>query len=95
MRQSEHSRLGGKVALRPGRDNGDVADATARLVKAVGKRVDDPEDLQHLAKIDTALRVAWQTAIKELRRSGYPDRVIGEALGTTRQAVEQRWPRAA
>jgi hypothetical protein len=33
--------------------------------------------------------------IAGIRRSGFTDRQIGAVLGTTRQAVEQRWPRAS
>lgn len=73
-----------------------MADAVCRLILAVGKRVavEDPEDLRLLLTLDTALQEAWQIAVEGLRRSGYPDREIGAVLGTTRQAVEQRWPRA-
>lgn len=77
------------------RDTGDVAAATARLVRVVGRRVaeQDPADLAALHLLDEALREAWATAIAGLRTTGASDAVIGEALGVTKQAVAKRWPR--
>jgi hypothetical protein len=77
------------------RETPDVTAATVRLIRSVGKRVawEDPEDLAYLLKLDAALKEAWRTAVDGLRTHGATDRQIGQALGTTRQAVEQRWPR--
>jgi hypothetical protein len=87
-----------KVSLprrRPYRDTDDVADGVCRLIRAVGRRIanEDPDDLRSLILLDAALRQAWADAIEGLRRSEFTDREIGRVLGTTRQAVEQRWPR--
>jgi hypothetical protein len=88
-------RLRGKATLPPTyRETPDVADATGRLIKAVGKRVatEDPDGLACLAALGESLAEAWRCAIDGLRASGFSDREIGEQLGTSRQAVEQRWP---
>lgn len=78
------------------RETADVAEAVGRLIRAVGKRVavEDPPDLLYLVALDLEVRKAFAIAIEGLRCSGFTDREIGQALGTTRQAVEQRWPRS-
>jgi hypothetical protein len=55
-----------------------------------GQSTRDPIKTQVL---EEAAKIAWEVAVQGIRRSGFTDREIGEALGTTRQAVEQRWPR--
>jgi hypothetical protein len=77
------------------RETPDVVKATARLIRAVGKRVavEDTIELRYLLRLDTALEEAWLIAVTGLRRSGYTDRQIGIVLGTTKQAVQKRWPR--
>jgi hypothetical protein len=94
-------RFGGKAALPPKRpqayrETPDVADAVCRLIRAIGKRIatEDPPDLLLLVELEQEVRQAWQVAVAGLRRSGATDREIGQVLGTTRQAVEQRWPRS-
>jgi hypothetical protein len=87
----------GKASLprkRVERETADVVEAVCRLVRAVGRRVADenPEDIAQVSAIADALDEAFATAVAGLRRR-YSDRLIGEALGVTRQAVEQRWPR--
>lgn len=69
--------------------------ATRRLIQVVGKRIatEDANDLLLLRDLEQELRQAWQVAVEGVRHSGATDREIGKALGTTRQAVEQRWPR--
>jgi hypothetical protein len=92
---------GGKAALpqerrqAPYRETPDVASATARLIRSVGKRIatEDPDGLAALGLLQESLDEAWSAAVEGLRSSGYTDREIGAELGTTRQAVEQRWPR--
>ena len=90
---------GGKATLprkrREYRETPEVAEAARRLIGALGKRlaVEDPADLQQLLLLDDAMRTTWATAVEGLPSSGFTDREIGRALGTTRQAVEQRWPR--
>ena len=69
--------------------------AVCRIVTAIGKRVaeEDPDDLAFLLDLDRALREAWATAVAGLRESEFTDADIGRVLGTTKQAVQQRWPR--
>lgn len=66
------------------------------MIRSVGKRValEDPENLASLTVLEEALREAWALAIAGLRETGWSDPAIGRQLGMTRQAVEQRWPRA-
>jgi hypothetical protein len=45
-----------------------------------------------LLGIESAVKEAYTTAIAVMRQSGFTDHEIGEVLGTTRQAIEQRWP---
>jgi hypothetical protein len=65
------------------------------MVMALGRRVgeEDPGDLRYLDSLDSALAAARALAVDGLRRGGATDVQIGEALGMTRQAVQQRWPR--
>lgn len=90
--------LRGKVALPPKRryrETPDVTEATGRLIRAIGQRVatEDPEDLALIVQLEQEVRQAFAVAVNGIRASGFTDREIGAALGTTRQAVEQRWPR--
>jgi hypothetical protein len=92
-------RLGGKETLprkrRRYRETPDTAGAARRLIFSVGERVatEDPKDLVYLVALNDELRTAWMTAVAGIRESGFTDREIGAALGMSRQAVEQRWPR--
>jgi hypothetical protein len=97
---SADGRPRGKVTLSPRRrqryrETPEVVVATRRLIRAIGKRIatEDPPDLLLLAELEQEVRHAWQIAVEGIRGSGFTDREIGEVLGTTRQAVEQRWPR--
>jgi hypothetical protein len=88
----------GKLTLparRRYRETPEVVAATRRLVRVVGERIatEDPADLRLLFDLERDLRHAWSTAVSGIRSAGFTDREIGEVLGTTRQAVEQRWPR--
>lgn len=80
---------------KPYRETPEVIAGLARQIKAAGKRVstEDPEDLRHLQLLQGVLDEAWQGSIAGLRASGYSDGAIGEVLGVTKQAVQQRWPR--
>jgi hypothetical protein len=82
-------------ARRRYRETPEVVNATCRLIRVVGQRIatEDAADLRLLVQLDQELRQAWLTAVAGVRAAGFTDRQIGEALGTTRQAVEQRWPR--
>lgn len=82
-------------AKRPYRETPDVAAAVGRLVRTVGRRVatEDPVDLEILVDLTAALDEAWRTAIAGLRATGHTDGDIGAALGVSKQAVAQRFPR--
>src|SRR5262249_51168040 len=84
----------GKVSLptrRAPRETADVADATRRLVRALGKRcaVEDPDGLLLLRGLQDELDEAFALSVAGLRSNGFTDREIGETLGVTRQAIEQ------
>jgi hypothetical protein len=84
--------------LSPGRryrETPEVVAATRRLLRVVGKRIatEDPADLRMLVDLDQELEHAWAVAIAGVRATGSTDREIGRVLGTTKQAVQQRWPR--
>ena len=98
---STEARPGGKELLPPKRrqrryrETPDVADGARRMLRRVGERIatEDPEALMLLRALDHEFEQAWAVAIDGQRRSGFLDRQIAEALGRSRQAVEQRWPR--
>lgn len=77
------------------RETSDVAGAAVRMVRALGKRAgqEDPEDLRELLRVRAELDAAMGAAIEGLRAGGHNDIAIGEVLGMSRQAVQQRWPR--
>lgn len=86
--------------LTPKRRNGhkedsDIAAAVARLIRALGKRAAtaDPNTGADLKMLEAEIASAWATAIVGWRRSGFTDADIGAALGVSKQAVQQRWPR--
>jgi hypothetical protein len=76
------------------RETPDILDGICRFVAALGKRVatEDVDSLRLLRELDRAVERTWATAVAGLRTTGYSDREIGEQLGITRQAVQQRWP---
>lgn len=89
-----------KAALSPDRrsryrETPDIASAAVRLVGAIGRRIadGDPEDLTELARVEHAVAEAFRTGVAGLREAGRSDSEIGSVLGTTKQAVAQRWPR--
>lgn len=79
------------------RSDVDVASAIARQVRALGKRVGgaDPDSAQLLTLVGCALDDAWAGAVAEWRATGFSDTEIGHELHVTKQAVQQRWPRAS
>lgn len=85
----------GLSAAKPYRETPSVVEAVCRLIRAVGRRVagEDTDGLRLLTALDEALQAAWQDAIAGQRRT-YTDGEIGRAIGTTKQAVSKRWPRA-
>jgi len=76
------------------RETPEVAAATARMIRAIGRRVgeEDHTSIESLQVLQVALDDAWRHAINEHRRAGTPDREVAELLGITRQAVQYRWP---
>ena len=78
------------------RETPDVAAAVERLILTVGRRLawEDPEGLTLLRRLAEAVGEAWRIAIAG-QRCTFSDRQIADALGVTRPAVTQRWPRDA
>lgn len=78
------------------RETPEVVDAVVRLIRAVGKRIaeEDSEALELLRCLEAEVSDAWRVAVDGQRRAGFSDRDVAEALGVTRPAVTQRWPRA-
>lgn len=76
------------------RETREMSDGICRQVAALGKHIatEDVDSLRILRALDHAVEQAWAIAIVGLRKTGYSDREIGEMLGVTRQAVQQRWP---
>lgn len=77
------------------RDTDEVAKAAGRMIAAVGKRLalDDPDSLYLLKQLEGEIAKATALAVEGMRANAHTDKAIGEALGMTRQAVQQRWPR--
>ena len=77
------------------RETSEVAQAARRMIRSVGNRLaeQDVEDLAMLDHLEAAVQLARADAIEGMRQHGITDREIGEQLGMTRQAVQQRWPR--
>ena len=95
---SSQRAAGGKSSLparRRYRETPEVVAGIRRQIRAVGRRIatEDPADLRFLLDLERELQRAWRIAVVGIRGAGFTDREIGEILGTSRQAVEQRWPR--
>lgn len=95
-------RFADKARLSPGRrslhvDDAKITAAIERQMRALGRRlaVDDPDAALLLRRLDTELTLAWAHAVAGWRASGFTDGDIARVLGVTKQAVAQRWPRAA
>lgn len=82
-----------KPAKRRYTSNGQYFEMIERTVKKAGERVAfaDPDDLARLEGIHDFVECAIATAISGLRQAGFTWESIGEALGTTRQAAQQRY----
>lgn len=68
----------------------------ARHAEALGRRIDDPEGARQALDILALFEAAVNANIVRLRVTG--DASLGQlsaALGISRQAVSQRWPRAS
>jgi hypothetical protein len=97
-----HDQTSGKRSLPPARrsaplhrDTAELARAARRFIRSIGNRLagEDDDGLALLQGLDDELADAWATAIAGLRRAGYSDVELGQRLGITRQAIQQRWPR--
>jgi hypothetical protein len=77
------------------RTDGEVAAAAVRMVTALGVRLaqDDPTEVVLLADVDAAVVWAYSNAVAGWREAQFSDAEIGRALGVSKQAVQQRWPR--
>lgn len=78
------------------RETSEVAIAVVRLIGSVGRRLadEDPTELEHLIAMEHALKEAYTVAVRGMRDSGFSDGEIGKQLGVTKQAIQQRFPRA-
>jgi hypothetical protein len=76
-------------------ENPDYASFVRRVLSAHGQRVyrGDIEGLADLEALSAELDRALRHAVTGLRQLGYSWADIGARLGTTRQAVQQRWGR--
>lgn len=71
----------------------DYAGFVVRSIRAHGRRVGDadPEDLQGLIDLRDVVESAIEDAIRGQRTAGFSWAQIARGLGTTRQAVQQRY----
>jgi predicted nucleic acid-binding Zn ribbon protein len=75
-------------------ENRDYANGVVRLIRRMGARADgDLDALVSLAEMIDRARDTLALAVDGCRARGYSDGEIGAALGTTRQAVGQRFGR--
>lgn len=74
----------------------DYAAMLERMVKAYGKRVGagDPVDLTRMAEVQAVFDAAVQAAVDGQRAAGYSWREVGEGLGMSKQAAQQRFGKA-
>lgn len=78
------------------RDNAEFGQMVARMLAAYGRRVGgaDMEDLAQLVELRAELDQIIGGAIAGVRAAGYSWADVGEVLGVTRQAAQQRWGQA-
>jgi hypothetical protein len=74
-------------------ENDEFAAFTRRIIRAHGRRVatGDVEALRDLVALSSAIDTAITDAVVGLRGFGYSWAEIGDRLGITRQAAQQRW----
>ena len=75
------------------RSTGEVVGAAVRMLRAVGERVDDPDELDAFARLADELRQAERVAVAGLRAAGFTDGRIAAGFAVSRQAVQRRFPR--
>ena len=92
----------GKATLTPNRarrlvENDEFAAFTRRILRAYARRVatGDVEALTLMLGLSAELDTAIGQAVTGLRGFGYSWAEIGNRLGITRQAAQQRWGRTA
>lgn len=102
MSTARQRRLSDKASLSArsapvGREDSEVAAATGRLIRSLGRRIaaGDLDGAELLLGLEAEVTAAWSAGVAGWRRTGYSDSEIGAALGVTKQAVQQRWPRGA
>lgn len=79
-------------------ENADYFQMVGRMVRGMGKRGanGDYTDLTEMAKVQQMMTEAMQTAVDGMReQQGYSWAEVGEGLGITRQAAQQRFGRKA
>jgi hypothetical protein len=74
-------------------ENDEFAAFAQRIIRAHARRVarGDVEALRDLVALSTVLDAAIGDAVTGLRAFGYSWAEIGDRLGITRQAAQQRW----
>jgi hypothetical protein len=74
-------------------ENDEFAGFARRILAAHGRRIatGDVEGLRDLAALHNAWEHATAAAVTGLRAEGFSWAEIGDRLGTTRQAAQQRW----
>lgn len=77
------------------RETPEVAKGVARMVMALGRRIEDPADLAEFAALRAAIDLAEREAVARQRALGFSWSEIGTGLGTTRQNAQQRFNRKA
>jgi Homeodomain-like domain len=65
-----------------------------RIVRSIGRRVDDPEGLGQLMQIQAAVELEVARVAHRLYEEGFSYTDLARAAGTTRQTASQRWPAA-
>lgn len=81
---------------RPPRETPEVIRDLSRFVRAMGRRVGndgDHYDLPLIRDLHQSVAEAMEIAVNGLRERDTSDGQIAEALGISRQAVGQHWPR--
>lgn len=84
---------GGARRVRRLVENDEFAAFARRIIVAHGRRIaaGDVEGLRDLAALDAAVQDATARAVEGLRSAGYSWAEIGDRLGISRQATQQRW----
>ena len=101
VEMARHRRPGVNGGLTPGGsrrvrrvvENDEFAAFARRIITAHGRRIaaGDVEGLRDLAALDHAVQDAAGKAVEGLRSAGYSWAEIGDRLGVSRQAAQQRW----